>query len=56
MQVRMTDEEQKLVHELIQDALIDEARRSQGFEYDGGIVVTKMRDVMLERLEKKLRQ
>ena len=58
MQVRMSDEEMKLTHELVQDALIDEVRRSQGFEevVDTTKVTTQnMREVLLERLEKKLR-
>ena len=54
MQVRMSEEETKLVHELVQDALIDEARRSQGHEFEGGVVVTKMRDVMLEAVSSPL--
>lgn len=60
MQVRMSEEEMTLVHELVQDALIDEARSSQGFEEE--VVDTtkattqKMREILLERLERKLRQ
>ncbi len=52
MQVRMSDEETKLVYELVQDALFDGVKKSQE---TGNIDTPKMRDVLLERLEKKLR-
>lgn len=54
MQVRMSEEEVKLVHELVQDALIDEVQMSK--ELEGGVAVRQVREVLLERLEKKLRQ
>lgn len=60
MQVRMSEEEMKLTHELVQDALIDEVRRSQGFEEEvvdtTKVTTQNMREVLLERLERKLRQ
>lgn len=52
MMIRITDDEFKLIHELIQDALIDEVRKSQG--YDEGVVDPK-REAALEKLERKLR-
>ena len=56
MQVRMSDEETKLVYELVQDALFDGVQKSQELgEETSSIGTPKMRDVLLERLEKKLR-
>ncbi len=57
MQVRMSDEETKLVHELVQDALIDEVHNSQDSSTEGRLVLKTqtLREIMLGRLEKKLR-
>ncbi len=52
MMVRVTDDEIKLLNGLVQDALIDELRKSQG--YDEGEEDLK-RETALEKLEKKLR-
>lgn len=52
MMIRMSDNEFKLMHGLVQDALIDEVRKSQGC--DEGMQNPK-RETELEKLEKKLR-
>lgn len=67
MQVRMSDEETKLVHELVQDALFDEVKKSKVLEEETVDPKNqtnfmhqlqskqRMHEVMLEKLEKKLR-
>lgn len=56
--VRISDKEMKLMHELIQDALIDEVRKTQGFEEvvdTNSITTQNVREDILEKLEIKLR-
>ena len=55
MQVRMSDEEMVLLHEIVLDELADEHAVCTVSNENSGVVRMSNREVQLERLEKKLR-